>query len=115
MGIIKIRATKYKAILRGVYMPIYEYKCKNCKYQFEQLQKITEKPPRVCPKCKKAGIVKMVSSTNFQLKGTGWYVTDFKDKKKDSGRGRGEESQADSKAKKKETKLPEKSKVTSKK
>jgi putative FmdB family regulatory protein len=63
-------------------MPIYEYKCKKCGYKFEQLQKVTEKPLCVCPKCKKKQLVKLVSGTNFQLKGNGWYVTDFKDKKK---------------------------------
>lgn len=62
-------------------MPIYEYKCKKCNYQFEQLQKITDKPLCTCPKCKKKQLVKLVSNTSFQLKGTGWYVTDFKDKK----------------------------------
>lgn len=62
-------------------MPIYEYKCKNCAYSFEQLQKITDKPLHICPKCNKKQLVKLVSNTSFQLKGTGWYVTDFKDKK----------------------------------
>ena len=62
-------------------MPIYEYECKKCGHRFEQLQKITEKPLRTCPRCKKPQLVKLVSNTSFQLKGTGWYVTDFKDKK----------------------------------
>jgi putative FmdB family regulatory protein len=61
-------------------MPIYEYRCKNCGYQFEQLQEINAKPLQMCPKCDKPHLAKLISSTNFQLKGTGWYVTDFKDK-----------------------------------
>lgn len=60
-------------------MPIYEYECKKCGYKFEQLQKMTDQPVRICPKCKKVGLAKLVSNTSFQLKGTGWYVTDFKD------------------------------------
>lgn len=61
-------------------MPIYEYECKKCGYKFEQLQKITDAPLHICPKCEEAHLVKLVSNTSFQLKGTGWYVTDFKDK-----------------------------------
>jgi putative FmdB family regulatory protein len=62
-------------------MPIYEYQCQKCDHNFEQLQKITDKPPTTCPKCHARQLVKLVSNTSFQLKGTGWYVTDFKDKK----------------------------------
>lgn len=62
-------------------MPIYEYKCQNCNYSFEQLQKITDKPLHKCPECGKNHLKKLVSNTSFQLKGTGWYVTDFKNKK----------------------------------
>ena len=62
-------------------MPIYEYKCQNCGHSFEQLQKITDKPLRNCPKCKKLKLAKLISNTSFQLKGNGWYATDFKDKK----------------------------------
>lgn len=61
-------------------MPIYEYQCKKCGHTFEQLQKVFEKPSRTCPKCKKQGLTKLISNTSFQLKGTGWYVTDFKSK-----------------------------------
>lgn len=63
-------------------MPIYEYKCKKCYHGFEQLQKITDKPLHICPKCKKKHLVKLISNTSFQLKGSGWYVTDFKNKPK---------------------------------
>lgn len=62
-------------------MPIYEYKCQNCGHGFEQLQKVTDKSLRKCPECGKNHLKKLVSNTSFQLKGTGWYVTDFKNKK----------------------------------
>jgi putative FmdB family regulatory protein len=68
-------------------MPIYEYKCQNCGYSFEQLQKVTDKLLRTCPKCGEKQLIKLISNTSFQLKGTGWYVTDFKNKKeKDSSK-----------------------------
>jgi putative FmdB family regulatory protein len=62
-------------------MPIYEYKCQNCDYQFEQLQKVNDKPLEICPQCHKPKLQKLVSSAGFALKGTGWYVTDFRDNK----------------------------------
>ncbi len=84
-------------------MPIYEYECKKCKYKFEQLQKITEKPLRTCPECKKTSLSKLVSNTSFQLKGSGWYVTDFKDKKGESSETKANEGQTSQPAKKKES------------
>lgn len=65
-------------------MPIYEYTCRYCGEQTEIFQKINEKAKRKCPKCQKLGLKKNISSTAFHLKGTGWYVTDFKDKPKDN-------------------------------
>lgn len=62
-------------------MPIYEYECKNCGYKFEQLQKISEEQLSICPECQQPKLKKLISNTSFQLKGTGWYVTDFKDQK----------------------------------
>jgi putative FmdB family regulatory protein len=56
-------------------MPIYEYDCPSCG-TFEVSQKITEKPLRRCPTCK-GKVSKLISSTSFQLKGSGWYVTDY--------------------------------------
>lgn len=67
-------------------MPIYEYKCKKCNHIFEQLQKISDKPLCTCPECGAKQLIKLISNTSFQLKGTGWYETDFKTKKeKNSG------------------------------
>lgn len=68
-------------------MPIYEYKCQKCGYSFEQLQRVTDEPPCVCPECKSKSLVKLVSNTSFQLKGSGWYVTDFKNKKAEEEKG----------------------------
>jgi putative FmdB family regulatory protein len=56
-------------------MPIYEYKCEKCG-QFETTQKITDKPLSRCPACK-GRVKKLISHTSFQLKGTGWYITDY--------------------------------------
>ncbi|CAL7960432.1 CxxC_CXXC_SSSS domain-containing protein [Gammaproteobacteria bacterium] len=62
-------------------MPIYEYKCQSCGHSFEQLQKATDELLCTCPECGKKQLKKLMSNTSFQLKGTGWYVTDFKNKK----------------------------------
>ena len=59
-------------------MPIYEYDCGTCG-TFEVTQRITDKPLRRCPTCK-GKVRKLISSTSFQLKGSGWYVTDYASK-----------------------------------
>lgn len=56
-------------------MPIYEYRCSKCG-EFEVMQKITDKPLAKCPTCK-SKVSKLMSNTSFQLKGTGWYITDY--------------------------------------
>jgi putative FmdB family regulatory protein len=61
-------------------MPIYEYRCASCGHQQEFLQKVSDAPPAVCPKCGKPTLAKMVTAAGFQLKGSGWYATDFKSK-----------------------------------
>ena len=63
-------------------MPIYEYQCKACGHQLEAFQKMSESPLTECPSCHAAALNKLISSTSFQLKGTGWYATDFRDKGK---------------------------------
>lgn len=60
-------------------MPIYEYQCTNCGYDFEIAQKITDKPLRKCEKCG-GKLQKIISNTSFVLKGTGWYKTDYANK-----------------------------------
>jgi putative FmdB family regulatory protein len=63
-------------------MPLYEYQCDACGHRFEQIRKFSDPPVETCPKC--GGVVqKLISAPAFQLKGTGWYVTDYA--KKDSG------------------------------
>lgn len=59
-------------------MPIYEYRCSDCGFQNEYLQKVSEPPMTVCPSCGKAAFAKLLSAAGFQLKGSGWYATDFK-------------------------------------
>jgi putative FmdB family regulatory protein len=59
-------------------MPIYEYRCSKCGFQDEYLQKVSEPPLKVCPSCGKAKFEKLLSAPGFQLKGSGWYATDFK-------------------------------------
>ena len=65
-------------------MPIYEYECKKCGI-IEVMQKITDASLKKCPKCK-SSVRKLVSQSSFQLKGSGWYVTDYK--RGDGGNGR---------------------------
>ena len=59
-------------------MPIYEYRCEACGHQQEFLQKVSDAPLTVCPQCGKPAFSKMLSAAGFQLKGSGWYVTDFR-------------------------------------
>lgn len=70
-------------------MPIYEYYCDNCKEKMEIEQRITEDPIKVCPRCNSSRFRRLISVTNFILKGSGWYKTDYanlgKTRKKKSG------------------------------
>ncbi len=59
-------------------MPIYEYICQACGHELEAIQKLSDAPLRVCPACAKAELKKCISAAGFQLKGSGWYATDFK-------------------------------------
>ena len=61
-------------------MPIYEYQCSSCHHTFDLIQKMSDEPEKICPACAKETAVKLVSAAGFQLKGTGWYATDFKNK-----------------------------------
>jgi putative FmdB family regulatory protein len=61
-------------------MPIYEYRCSACGHHLEALQKMTEAPLRKCPDCGKQRLKRLVSASQFRLKGSGWYETDFKNK-----------------------------------
>ena len=59
-------------------MPIYEYRCSSCGFQKEYLQKVSDPLLSVCPECSQETFGKMLTAAGFQLKGGGWYVTDFK-------------------------------------
>lgn len=76
-------------------MPIYEYQCTECGHQLEALQKISDEPLKDCPACQKSTLSKLVSAAGFQLKGSGWYATDYKAKpaaSSDSGSTSGSDS-----------------------
>ena len=59
-------------------MPIYAYRCEECGFAKDVLQKISDPVLSVCPSCGKSSFKKQVTAAGFQLKGTGWYVTDFR-------------------------------------
>ena len=61
-------------------MPIYEYKCSKCGHEFEVMQKMSDDPINDCEKCS-GSVDKLISQSSFALKGTGWYQTDYADKK----------------------------------
>ena len=59
-------------------MPIYEYRCSSCGFQKEYLQRLSDPVLSDCPECGKQTFSKMLSAAGFQLKGSGWYATDFR-------------------------------------
>jgi putative FmdB family regulatory protein len=59
-------------------MPIYAYRCDECGFAKDVLQKISDPVLSVCPSCGKSSFKKQVTAAGFQLKGSGWYVTDFR-------------------------------------
>jgi putative FmdB family regulatory protein len=59
-------------------MPIYAYKCESCGHAKDVLQKMSDAPLSVCPACGAATFSKQLTAAGFQLKGSGWYATDFK-------------------------------------
>ncbi|MBY0577461.1 MAG: zinc ribbon domain-containing protein [Burkholderiales bacterium] len=59
-------------------MPIYEYKCASCGFTKDCIQKLNDAPLTVCPECGRETFSKQLSAPGFQLKGSGWYATDFK-------------------------------------
>jgi len=58
-------------------MPIYEYRCDECDSVFEVIQKFSDEPLKTCEKCGATNLKKLVSSSAFHLKGSGWYATDY--------------------------------------
>jgi putative FmdB family regulatory protein len=67
------------AFLPPFSMPIYAYKCSACGHAKDVLQKMSDAPLSVCPACGTASFSKQLTAAGFQLKGSGWYVTDFRD------------------------------------
>jgi putative FmdB family regulatory protein len=98
-------------------MPIYEYRCSTCGFENEYLQKVSDPRLTDCPDCGKPTFNKLISAAGFQLKGNGWYVTDFKNNgaKAKADKGNGDKAKGDKtdniaeKAESKEPKKEEKS------
>ncbi len=93
-------------------MPVYEYRCEQCG-DFEEMQRITDAPLSRCPKCRRK-VRRLISNSSFQLKGSGWYVTDYARSgsgggpKKDGGeKPSGDSEASDSKAESKADAKPE--------
>ena len=92
-------------------MPIYAYKCSACGHAQDVLQKFSDAPLSVCPECGQSSFAKQVTAAGFQLKGSGWYVTDFRNgsggkgaakpdsAKSDSGKSGGDSAKSDAPAK----------------
>ncbi len=71
--------TFYNALnIERIYMPIYEYQCTACGHELEALQKMSDDALIYCPECHAETLKKKISAAAFQLKGSGWYETDFK-------------------------------------
>jgi putative FmdB family regulatory protein len=73
-------------------MPVYEYECSACGHRFEEWQKITDKPVKVCPKCKARKVERLISQTSFHLKGGGWYGDLYSSTRSGSGSSSGSTS-----------------------
>ena len=83
-------------------MPIYAYKCSSCGHTQDVLQKLSAAPLTECPVCGQATYSKQITAPQFQLKGSGWYVTDFRSgsssgEKNDKTDTKGEPAKADAK------------------
>lgn len=93
-------------------MPIYAYKCESCGHAKDVLQKMSDAPLVDCPACGASAFKKQLTSAGFQLKGSGWYVTDFRDGKRGSeGDGNGANDKAKDSEKSKESGALEKADV----
>jgi len=93
-------------------MPIYEYRCSSCGFQKEYLQKVADPVMTVCPECGRSTFSKMLTAAGFQLKGSGWYATDFRNPAP-AAKSAEKKSDAASAETKSETKTESKSEATS--
>ena len=93
-------------------MPLYEYRCKKCRHGFEKLQQFSNKPLKKCPECG-GPLEKLISASQVQFKGSGWYVTDYA-KKSSAAHASSSESESGAKESKdaKETKDASETKET---
>lgn len=82
-------------------MPIYEYCCQSCGYEFEKMQKFSDLIETICPTCK-GPVKRKISTAGFQLKGAGWYKDGYSPPKTESSK----EQTKESESKTKETKSP---------
>lgn len=79
-------------------MPTYEYVCQKCGHEFEQFQSMKDEPLKKCPQCKKAGLKRLVGGgAGLIFKGTGFYITDYKNKSSGPSEGSGDSKPAASK------------------
>lgn len=65
-------------LIKGLAMPIYAYRCESCGHAKDVLQKVSDPLLTTCPACDAATFKKQLTAAGFQLKGSGWYVTDFR-------------------------------------
>ena len=80
-------------------MPTYEYVCPKCDHAFEQFQSMNDAPLKKCPKCKKAGVKRLIGGgAGLIFKGTGFYITDYKNKKQPAEKSESGEKAAPAKA-----------------
>ena len=87
-------------------MPTYEYLCKACGHRFEKFQSITSEPVHVCPKCGEKEVIKLMSGgTGLIFKGSGFYITDYKNKKTSSPTPKKDQTKPKKEAQKKSTKV----------
>jgi putative FmdB family regulatory protein len=80
-------------------MPIYAYRCGACGKSHDALQKMSDAPLTICPHCNEPSLTKQVTAAGFQLKGSGWYVTDFRNNGQPAGKAAPGETAADKAAK----------------
>ncbi len=86
-------------------MPTYEYRCKACGHEFERFQKISDRPVRTCPECKKRRVERLISTGGgVVFKGSGFYATDYR--KPPPAESKGEGEKGEERTKKEKTKDP---------
>ena len=79
-------------------MPIYAYRCARCGHEFDALQKLSEPALVDCPACGEAALAKKLTAPGFQLKGSGWYQTDFRQGSKPASADKKPDAKADAKS-----------------